>query len=87
MNNFGESAAEEVQISELQQVQRTPSKSSCSPVPPSQSVPMSHSELQASETPPMPTSDNAGPLSEDEERRAYLELYKQSSGILEMHMS
>ena len=35
----------------------------------------------------MPTSDKTGPLSEDEERRAYYELYKQSSSILEKHMS
>ena len=43
--------------------------------------------MQASETPPIPTSDKTGPISEEEERererRTYLELYKQSSGILD----
>ena len=39
----------------------------------------SYSELRASETPPMPTSDRTtGPLSDDDDRRAYLELYAKS---------
>ena len=48
---------------------------------------MSDLDLRASETPPMPTSDKTGPLSDEDERKAYLELYAKSQDILDQHAS
>ena len=56
---------------------------------------LSCSDMQASETPPMPTSDgkNTGPaLSDDDglassERFAYLELYNRGQELLDQHMA
>lgn len=41
--------------------------------------------MRASETPPYPTSDKTGPMSDDEERRHYLELYSRGQELLAQH--